>query len=287
MTIFSQILLLLAGLVAFGIAIYASFIEPYRTQVRRIPIYITDLPDSLEGFTICHLSDTHTPGFGRFERRLSSILSGLDIDIAAVTGDLVRSRRTLKAFCRLLESVKARYGIFVVPGNNDYRLKMSMSQLSEALGPAGVRFLLNEHVSLSVHGAPVHIIGVEDPYLEYDDLKLAMAGIADTGLKVLLAHSPDILMRMADQAVDLILAGHTHGGQIRMPLIGPLWLHCRYPLGIADGYFDPTALSKVMGPDWARMHLHVSRGLGGSGIRARFLCPPEVTVLTLHREFRK
>ncbi|MHB0912406.1 MAG: metallophosphoesterase [Armatimonadota bacterium] len=266
-------------------AIYGLFIEPARLELRRVTVRIPDLPEALDEFTICHISDTHFGRYGNLERKLARAISGLEVDMAVVTGDLARKRKNLATFERVFEGFRPRYGAYAVPGNNDYELQISKAELTGRLNALGIRMLMNEHASLSIHDAEMQIIGVDDPYLEKDNMQSACSGLPEGGFRVLLAHSPDILMRMNGCSADLIFAGHTHGGQIKLPWIGSLWLHCRYPLGISDGYFSPKRLARVLGPDWPPMHMHVSRGIGGSGIRARILCPPEVSVITLQREF--
>jgi hypothetical protein len=127
---------------------------------------------------------------------------------------------------------------------------------------------------------------VDDAFSGCDDLESAMSGIPEGLPTILLTHSPDILMRLAGRAPDLILAGHTHGGQIRFPFIGALWLHSRYRLRISQGYFGADMLSRLSGGNVGAVQMYVSRGLGGSGIRSRLLCPPEIALITLHRKFK-
>ena len=277
-----NILQIVGVLVFLVLGIYALAIEPHRIQVSRIDIRIPNLPEPFRGLKICHLSDMHTTRFGRLEKAAEEILARNEADLCVITGDLLGSRAGVGALCRLLSSMKAPLGVFAVPGNGDYKAGMSPKELAAELKRSGAHLLLNERIAIPLDGQSLHVIGVDDPFFGFDDLSAAMSGLGDGGFKLLLAHSPDILMKLDGRAPDLILAGHTHGGQIRLPLIGPLWLHSRYKLRISDGYFEPEQLSRLTGRDIHGVRMYVSRGLGCSGIRARFACPPEIVLITLH-----
>jgi predicted MPP superfamily phosphohydrolase len=146
----------------------------------------------------------------------------------------------------------------------------------------GIRMLINHGQLVAINGSEVLIGGVDDPYLGHDDPDQALTGGECASLRILVAHAPDVVKDLGIQLPELILAGHTHGGQIRLPFVGPLWLHSRHPqLGISDGYYGPEQLSTIADRDLSNTHMFVCRGLGGSGIRARFLCRPQIVFLTL------
>ena len=281
----TDVLLSVAALIVVGLAVYAWCIEPYRIRLNKIEIAIPDLPERHDGLTICHLSDTHTAKYGRLEKRIGEILAGIDADLCVITGDLLGRRAGIEALRRVLGSFKPRLGVFAVLGNGDYKLKIPVHELASDLERSGIGLLMNSHVTLSSNGEELHVIGVDDPFRALDELDGAMSGLRKDGLKLLLAHSPDILMKVADEPVDLVLAGHTHGGQVRLPFMRALWLHSRYHLDICNGYFSPQALSRILERDMAGVHLYVSRGLGSSGISARFMCAPEMVLITLCRRF--
>ncbi|HEY3298381.1 MAG TPA: metallophosphoesterase [Armatimonadota bacterium] len=283
----SFLYLLVGALCALIVAllVYAFRVEPYDLRLREIDIPISNLPEPLDGFTIFHVSDIHTSSIGKLEQRLMDILSSVHADLGVITGDLVRKRKKPEAVKEVLSHFKARLGVYAVTGNSDYRLKVPLHNLVSAMDEIGIRFLMNSNVTCDVNGVKLQIIGVEDPFKARDDMNAAMAGLSDDGFRLLLAHSPDILLKLEGRRVDLILAGHTHGGQIRFPGIGALWLHCRHHLGISDGLYTPDELCRKLRRTDIGSSLYVSRGLGSSNIRARFLCPPEVTKITLRRKF--
>jgi len=282
-----NILGLVAALAVLGLVVYGFLIEPYRIQLSRVDIHIEGLPESLDGFKICHLSDTHTSQYGRLERKLSELLSGIQADLCAITGDLLNAPAGKEVLRRVLGAFAPKLGIFAVPGNGDYKSAISISECIGELEQAGIHILQNSSITLLPNGENLSIIGVDDPFLGLDDVDRAMSGLAEGGFKLLLAHSPDILVKAAGRPVDLILVGHTHGGQVRIPVIGPLWLHCRYRLGISGGYYGPEALSRALKRDVRGLHVYVNRGVASGLLNPRFICPPEVALITLHRGFQR
>lgn len=271
-----------AGLVALGVITYAWGIEPYRIQVVRPTVEIPNLPEPLDGLTICHLSDLHVGAFRRLEKALYRKLRGLEVDLCLISGDLLHAASGFDPLARTLSGLRTRHGIYAVPGNAEHDPWAAGLPVAERLEERGIRALVNRAETITVRGVEIAIAGVDDPYLGLDDPEKALADTASAGLRVLLAHSPDIVKDLGAEVPDLILCGHTHGGQIRLPFTGALWLHSRHSgLAISDGLYGPDTLSAVAGRDLADLRLYVSRGLGGSGIRARFMCRPEVTVITL------
>lgn len=274
----------LVGLLA--LIIHAFFIEPYRIHVSNLELEVPGLEPELDGFTICHLSDTHTRSFGRFEALLAKSLSRVKCDLCVVTGDLVNSREGLDALTRALWPLNTKHGIFAVPGNNDYKSGVAIPEIARILEESGTRLLVNESITLLTNGLPLHIIGVDDPFLAHDDIVRAAEGLGASGFRLLIAHSPDVIVRLCDIRPDLILAGHTHAGQIRVPILGALAVHNRYRLGISHGHLESDLLTRKSGCDLNGVQMYVSRGLSGGIIRARLMSPPEVVLITLRGGFR-
>ncbi len=268
------------GFLALGVIAYAWAVEPILIKVNRREIEIPNLPSTLAGLKICHLSDLHVAGLGRIERALQRVLRHIEADICVITGDIVATMEGIPALGSLLEGFSPKYGIFGVLGNGEHDATMPGVETAEYLRRLGIQVLVNQSAVVSINGSKVQIIGVDDPFLGLDDIEKAFANLEENGLRILLAHSPDVIMNLKEGNVDLILAGHTHGGQIRLPILGVLWTHCRYNLHITSGYLEPDVISSKVGRNIdARMY--VSRGVSGSGIRARFMCRPEVAIHTL------
>ncbi|MCL6519845.1 MAG: metallophosphoesterase [Armatimonadetes bacterium] len=271
------------GFLALGIITYAWAVEPVLIKITRREIEIPALPSALAGVKICHLSDLHVAGYGRIERALRKVLMQIEADICVITGDIVATRGGIPVLAKVLEGFSPKHGIFGVLGNGEHDPTMPGVETAKDLRKLGIQVLVNESASISINGSEVQIVGVDDPFLGLDDVKEAFAGLGKGSLRILLAHSPDVLKSLGEHSVDIIFAGHTHGGQIRVPFFGVVWTHCRYNLRIASGYFGPEAISLKVGRN-LQTRIYVSRGISGSGIRARFLCRPEVAILTLKPE---
>lgn len=278
-------IVLVAAAIALPLAIYAFLIEPFRVRLTKVEIPIKGLPAGLDGLTICHLSDMHTAGYGRLERNTARILSDLEADLCVMTGDLLNSREGLQALDRMLDSFKPRLGVFAVLGNGDHKGFMTPGKIEDGLSSMKVNLLVNSHHAMIVNGEDVKIIGVDDPFKRRDQFGRATAGMPRGGFRLLLAHSPDILSEVDGYHVDLVLAGHTHGGQVRVPLLGALWLNSSRRIPVCNGYYDSGTLSRLLQRDMSGVRMYVSRGLGASGIAARFACPPEVALITLREKF--
>jgi len=239
-------------------------------SVHEKEIEIPRLPSELDGLVIAHLSDLHFTGhvgkawFEEVVRRTNA----MDADLVALTGDLVDKERTFPWLHDTLGALRGRHGVYFVLGNHD--LKVDHRRLRELLTGEGLINLGGRWLELEVRGQRVLLAGNEFPWFPAADLATAPARHSDGGpLRLVLAHSPDQLHWACRNDVDLLLAGHTHGGQFRFPLIGPVvtssLIGSRYAAGT---YFEPPTV------------MHVSRGLSGT-ILLRLNCPPELTRLVL------
>lgn len=275
----------LLGFVAFYFAWISVLVEPRRLVVERYLLNPKRMPLPLDGLTIAFLSDFHImpSGFGvDIAERAVLLANEANPDIVLLGGDLVHWCSAIPHLIPVLRRIKSRHGVFAVLGNHDHhcpwRFKrpapwggkpFSIDEWRKALEQANVCLLVNEAIELNINGASLWLVGVDDPYTGRDDLRKGLENVPDGAFAILLSHSPDIADDPNIDRVDLILSGHTHGGQIVPPLLGPFLAPCR------DKYRRAQGLTKV-GNTW----LYVSRGISG-GLPVRFRCPPEVTVLTL------
>jgi hypothetical protein len=258
----------LAGLLLLA-ALYALFIEPRWLEVTRRAIP-TGPP---RGLRIAHLSDLHLGSKFSYAlaQRAVELANSLQPDIAVVTGDLVAKGQNEDKCAKLLSGLRASRGVYVVFGAHD--LWAGAGPLRDALSRAGVRVLDNEVADL---GSGWWIVGVEDNSGRDVDLSAVMRELSRQRQgAILLAHSPDIMhqvsaMNHAGQRISLVLCGHTHGGQLRLPVIGPLVGMGRYARRYSCGLYK-------VGATW----LYVTRGVGTYLVRMRFLCRPEVALLDL------
>lgn len=275
---------LTAGGVALGALAYAAWVEPYWIQTVHVEIACPRLPRAFDGYTVYQISDLHMSSIGRLERQVIDILESLPpADLVVLTGDLVHTRRGIDPLLELTESIKSRDGVFAVFGNSEYKNGVRPVEFAGRLHERGIRVLLNQHAVLGKDGDEIAVVGVEDPWTGLDDLEMAVTGIPDDVFKLVLMHCPDSVADAAVRGADLVLSGHTHGGQIRLPLVGAPVTHSLMGSRMSSGYYKDKRLRSVIGIRPGRTQLYVTRGLGVSGLALRFLCRPEFTILTLRR----
>jgi uncharacterized protein len=282
--VWSLIAVAAAGVVcvAYGTLIERRWYRIASYRVAALP------PGAGDPLTILHISDMHMLAA---DRRKSAFLASLARpDVCVVTGDILGEPGAVDACVDALRSTRGRLASYFVMGSNDYfaprplnylsyfrrRRKHRTAQRSRSddlrarLEADGWIYLANRKTSLSHEGMAVEVMGLDDPHIERHDLRVAPRQSPDL-LGLAVVHSPDPVPELAALGYDLILCGHTHGGQVRMPFVGALVTNSTIPTRLCMG------LSR-----FGRSYLHVSPGLGTSKYAPfRFLCRPEATVLEL------
>jgi predicted MPP superfamily phosphohydrolase len=173
-----------------------------------------------------------------------------------------------------VRQIKAKYGVWAVLGNWDHWMDKPQ-ELVQKLRQAGIGVLVNQHAKIDVDGTPLYLVGVDDPFTGKDRLDKALAGVPlgdQRALVILLAHSPDIFESAQQKALPLALVGHTHGGQVRLPLIGPIFTITSTMRKYSVGLFEEDG-----------SQMYVNRGIGWSQTSLRLLCSPELTIITLQK----
>src|ERR687893_1267810 len=195
-----------------------AFAEPYLLSVERHEVALERLPRALDGLRVVQLSDIHNGPFtgpGQIERAVEEA-NRLDPDIVALTGDYVSHEREYAAPCaEILGRLRARCGVYAVLGNHDHWTDAAL--ITDLFRAEGIRVLVNEGMRFEHPdrpGANFWLAGVDDTMVGQEDLPLALAGSSADEMKLLLAHNPIVLRRAARAGVDLVLSGHTHGGQV-------------------------------------------------------------------------
>ena len=275
---FKKLFLLIAFLISVISLFYYSFIfEPNNIQVEKISIEIENLPESFNGIKIVHLTDFHSSDFGKREKRVLEILENIDPDFVFITGDFIDHKtKDINSCQEFWRELGSRYQekIFGVLGNHEYWIDhIDADSIKNLLEESGIAVLKNENKKISQDDKYIYLIGVDDPDTERDDLPKAMINIEKNIPKILLAHSPDIIDNLQKEKIDLILAGHTHGGQIKIPFIRPFWTPTKNRGKYASGLFEINDT-----------YLSVNRGIGTAALPIRFNCPPEITVIELERK---
>ena len=238
-----------------------------KVQLRHNTVRLENLPSAFEGFTILHLSDLHADLSGPAMRRAAELADGLQYDLCVLTGDYRGRthgdcRPCLEAVAGLREALSG--DVYAVLGNHD---SITMVPYLEALG---IRVLLNECVVIERDGASIYLAGVDDAhFFRADNIEKAAAGIPQGCVSVLLSHTPEIYRQAAHAGFNLMLSGHTHGGQICLPGGVPILLEAALPRAFAAGAWRHAGMAG-----------YTSVGTGSSVVPARFNNRPEIT---LHR----
>jgi predicted MPP superfamily phosphohydrolase len=247
----------------------AALAEPYMLAIESHTVRLKRLPKALEGLRIVQLSDFHhSPFTGREQiERAVETANSLEPDIVALTGDYISHEREYAAPCaEMLGRLRARCGVYAVLGNHDHWVDAEL--VTDLFRAEGIRVLVNEGLRFEHNGASFWLAGVDDTMVGQEDLPLALAGSSDDEMKLLLAHNPVILRRAARAGVDLVLSGHTHGGQIT-------WRNERSASGKVR-----RRILRGLGRHGATQ-IYVTRGLGTVVLPLRYGCLPEVTHLQL------
>lgn len=245
-----------------------------RTPVlKRMTFTFPDLPPAFDGLRLLHLSDIHADGLQGLPEAIVALIADLDYDLCVLTGDY---RFEIHGPCHnvyhhmktILAAIRAPLGIYGILGNHDF------IEEAEEFEKMGVRMLINESVEIRREDQSLWLVGLDDPhYYGCDDLPGALLKVPKDAFKILLVHTPEIIPEAESLGIHLYLCGHTHGGQICFPVVGPLLLNASCPRRYARGRWK-----------YGRVQGYTSNGIGSSGVPVRFLCPPEAALIELRRE---
>jgi uncharacterized protein len=267
-----------AGVAA--LAVESTLLEPNRPRIVRLEIALRRWPARLEGFTVALLSDFHyDPHFSVHPLRSAiGMVNGLRPDLIVLAGDFVSvpllrdpaaAAAAAEPCAQLLRQMQAPHGLWAVMGNHD--VYTDVDRVTSVLRAAGIQVLSNQSLPIERDGARFWLGGVADVLGQTADLDATLHHVPADEAAVLLAHEPDYADHAARYPVDLQLSGHSHGGQVRLPLLPPLFLP-----ELARKYV--WGLYKIGG-----LTLYTNPGLGTVGVPVRWNCPPEITLLTLRR----
>jgi predicted MPP superfamily phosphohydrolase len=256
----------LGGLV-LGDAVYR---EPRAFQVEEVSLPLAKVPPGRE-LRIVHISDLHIRNFHGYYKDVANAIASLSPEVILLTGDYLERNRSIRNVQRFLKMLKAPQGIFAVQGNWEYWARVEGENLRRHFAGVGVTLLLNRRHDLTLQGVPVSILGLDYPSAT-DNLLLLQRRADPSRLNLLLSHVPAFAHESLNDRVDLILCGHTHGGQVRLPFVPPFYLP-RFSGRFVGGLYQVG----VSGTP-----LYVTRGVGTSLLPVRFLCRPEITIFRLH-----
>lgn len=260
-----------------GSGVYAGYIEPHRVRVTRLAVAVPQLPAAWRGLRVAHLTDLHR-GAVVSRAYLAECIAAANAappDLIALTGDYLTDhgdgQQQVRAYVRdvaeCVAQARARYGVFASLGNHDHWF--DAEYVTDALREAGATVLRNENRSVTVNGAALPVVGLGDLWTEPPEFVRAFAGVGE-GFALVLMHNPDSFHEWRQPGSQLILSGHTHGGQVNVPLFGPPVVPSRYGPLYAQGWFRR-----------GDAQMYVSRGVGMISPAVRFNCAPELPVFEL------
>jgi predicted MPP superfamily phosphohydrolase len=271
-----------AGALAAG-ALGNGLYEPHEIGISQVPVILNRLPSAFDGLHIAQFSDVHFNSFLTTSHldRVIDLTNAQKPELVIITGDFVtaahrRRERKLKAeqawpCAEILRRIESPLGCFAVLGNNDYGNDADV--ITEALSTGSrIQVLRNRASALERNGARLWLAGIDNVTANRAKPDVALRGVPKEECTIVAVHEPDFADVMRKFPVDFQISGHSHGGQIRLPGVGalylPLWAR-KYPMGHYQlGEFQ----------------LYTNRGIGVIGLPMRFMCPPEITIFTLKRQ---
>jgi predicted MPP superfamily phosphohydrolase len=281
------------AIAAAGTLVSGSILKSAETDeliIEEVTLPVRNLAPEHEGLTIGMMSDIHSsPFMVRDEMEyFRKKLEGLKTDMIFLPGDFVNSQtREVYPFAEALAGISAPFGVYGVTGNHDY-FSREIEIVAKEVEQAGIKLIRNSNIALDIKGAKLHLLGVDDPdssaigeYLEFGKTKTGaiesvVKGLSEKETRILLCHKPYYFEGYAKLNIDLVLAGHTHGGQI-------VWRNFQDSnlsfAGIVSDYIAGTYPSRRN----PRSTMYVGRGVGSVGVPFRLNCPPEITKITLTR----
>ncbi len=263
-----------AGLVgAAGAGAYGWLWEPFDYEVTETVVPVRGLPGAFEGFRVAQVSDVHHSGMVPVEevRRVVELANAARPDLVALTGDYTTKRAGFIEPCaEVLGELRAPEGVWAVLGNHDHYTDAELT--TRALKRRGIEVLANANTELRRGGESLRLAGVDDLGWGKADLGRALRGIEEGRASLLLSHEPLVFDMPKARGVSLVLSGHTHGGQVCLPIVGaPARLFA--PLKYLRGLYEQEG-----------SRLYVSRGTGMIGLPVRIGARPEVALLRLERD---
>lgn len=264
-------ILILVFLIGLSFVFYSRFIEPKLIEVNRVTLSFASLPKSLNGVKIVQFSDLHLGNDFSLEKleKIAAAINALKPDLIFFTGDLMdepNKYKKIHLIADILKLTKAPLGKFAVYGNHDHG-GYGTENYRKIMSQANFHVLQNSFISItSSHISHFTIAGIDDLMLGKPDFSKTFNGISKNDFTILLSHMPDFIEKAPNDKVNFQVSGHSHGGQINLPLYGPINKKNPY----SQGLYEKNGIK-----------LYVNRGLGTTRLPFRFFSLPELTLFTL------
>ncbi len=255
---------------------YAGDIEPYQLSIERVVVRSPRIPSELEGLKVGVLSDFHL-GNGvdeAFMTKSAQLMNSLQPDLILLGGDYVHHSDLGPDAAEALSGLYAPHGVYAVMGNHDiwkgdYAVSFAFEERFAHM-PFVFKMLRNANHTIQIHDTSLHIVGLDNVWEHRDNIGHALDSVPENEPAILLVHEPDYAEQAAARhPFALQVSGHSHGGQVCIPFVKPWWT-------------PKWAVRHIAGlEDIGEMKLYTTRGIGMSYLQYRFMCPPEVTLITL------
>ncbi|TLM68192.1 MAG: metallophosphoesterase [Deltaproteobacteria bacterium] len=256
-----------AGVLAGAGLADVLWLEPHGVRVESLTLHTGQNGRPVR---LVQISDLHLEELDGYILKVAALIAGLEPDLIVLTGDYLEEERNIRAVLEFLRRLKAPRGVYAVQGNWEYWSRLEGENLRRHFLGAGARLLINERADVEAGGQRLSLLGLDYP--SSGDQLRALQELADPArFNLLLSHVPAFPHELLDRRIGLVLSGHTHGGQVRLPLLPPLYLP-RF-----SGRFV-AGLYRVGRHDTP---LYVNRGIGTSVLPVRLACRPEITLITL------
>jgi uncharacterized protein len=254
--------------IAAPVGWYGGIYEPNDIEVTRRTVAIRNLPSRLSGTTAVQISDFHLHEADETHARMIELIKEENPHYVFFTGDLVNESAAIGHAVDIFRSIQPPGGTWAVVGNSD-RTSGATDAIQSQLKAVNVQYLVNASTELA---AGFWLVGVDDPSAYVSDVGSAIQDVPASAPRILLAHSPDIVDQLDGARFDLMLAGHTHGGQINLPFFNGAWLMNGPSSRYVRGFYDDARGSP----------LYVNRGIGTAKLPIRLGARPEITHFTFH-----
>ncbi|MFS0671651.1 metallophosphoesterase [Ornithinibacillus sp. 179-J 7C1 HS] len=262
--------------------ILGSFVKAYFDtnvfKVNNVQFESLKLPSDFE-LRVLQISDVHNKVFGDNNEKLINMVEESNADFIVLTGDLIdRSTDSFRDVFLLVEEIKrVNQDVFFVTGNHEWENKR-IEEFLVGLKERGITILSNENTQIRIDGTVINLVGIDNESTNHENMKLAFEKVDSDHYTILLSHSPGVVLKYDDIYADLILSGHTHGGQVRFPLIGAV-------IAPDQGFFPE--LDKGVFEFGEEQYLYIDSGLGTSIAPVRFLNQSQVSLIVINGVSKK
>ncbi len=261
---------------------YAVFIEPNSIKINTVTVKSKELERCFEGLKVIHFSDLHTSKMGYREKKVLKRINGIAPDIVFFTGDFGRQTKSVTFPLGFFEKIKTNHGIWAVPGNTDYYPagkninRCHIDDLLHQEEKLPFRLVRDKAIKLNLTGSPFYLVGIDDPECPGDysfpkdgvRVERVLRKAKERLPKLVLAHQPDVFDLSVKHGVDLVLCGHTHGGQLTLPF--------------KLNFFDKSEYAKKYPKGLYRQgktYLYTTSGIGTTRLPMRFGARPEINII--------